>query len=137
MAYLGYPYTSYNAYNAFPTQNPLPATQPTQNSLIWIQGEAAAKSYLVAPGNTVALWDSESQTVYLKSADASGMPSMRILDYTIREDGAKTPEIAPRTDFATKDDIVSIQSQIDEIRANMGNRKGGRHEPSVSANGKR
>ena len=133
MAYLGYPYT----YNAFPTQNQLPATQPTQNSLIWIQGEAAAKSYLVAPGNTVALWDSESQTVYLKSADASGMPSMRILDYTIREDGARTPGIAPKTDFATKDEVVSMQKEIDEIRAILNRRRGGRHEPAVSNDGER
>ena len=50
--------------------------QQVQNGIIWVQGEAGAKSYLVAPNNTVQLWDSEAQTIYLKSADASGMPSM-------------------------------------------------------------
>ena len=64
--------------------------QPSQsnnglNGIIWVQGEAGAKSYLVAPNTTVQLWDSESQTIYLKSADASGMPSIKTLDYTIRE----------------------------------------------------
>lgn len=79
-------------------QQPVPATptvqpsvqQPSQsnnglNGIIWVQGEAGAKSYLVAPNTTVQLWDSESQTIYLKSADASGMPSIKTLDYTIRE----------------------------------------------------
>ena len=55
-------------------QNPQPAQ--ANAGIIWVQGEAGAKSYLVAPNNTVQLWDSESQTIYLKSADASGMPSM-------------------------------------------------------------
>ena len=58
--------------------------QPT-NNLIWVQGEAGAKSYMVAPNTTVQLWDSENQVIYLKSADASGMPSMKVLDYKIRE----------------------------------------------------
>ena len=60
------------------------AQQPVQQGMIWVQGESAGKSYLVAPGNTVPLWDSERQTVYLKSVDASGIPTMRILDYKER-----------------------------------------------------
>lgn len=115
-------------YN-YPYYSPYVSNQNTQ-SLVWVQGESGAKSYMVAPGNTVALWDSESQTVYLKSADASGMPSMRVLDYTIREDAHRTPILGSTSGFATKDDVVSIQRQIDEIRVNL---KGGRNESVVSA----
>lgn len=110
---------------------PQAMNQQSSSQLIWVQGEAGAKSYLLSPGNTVALWDSEAQTIYLKSADASGMPSMRVLDYTIREDAHKTPNLGSQSDFATKDDVVSIQKQIDEIRANL--RKGAGHESSLSA----
>lgn len=110
---------------------PQAMNQQSSSQLIWVQGEAGAKSYMVAPGNTVALWDSEAQTIYLKSADASGMPSMRVLDYTIREDTHRTPNLGSQSDFATKDDVVSIQKQIDEIRANL--RKGAGHESSLSA----
>ena len=56
-----------------------------QSAIIWVQGEAGARGYPVAPNATVQLWDSEAQTIYLKSADASGMPSMKIIDYTIRD----------------------------------------------------
>lgn len=63
-----------------------PTTQPMaqqgNNGLIWVQGEAGAKSYIVAPGNTVMLMDSEGERFYLKSADASGMPMpLRIFEY--------------------------------------------------------
>lgn len=107
--------------------------QPQQNSsqLIWVQGEAGAKSYMVAPNQTVTLWDSEQNIIYIKSADASGMPSMRVLDYTIREDAARPLKMAAQSDYATKDDVVSIQKQIDEIRANLGRRKGVKNESSV------
>ena len=70
------------AYNYYPVNYQIPQYYPqsmpaVQNNggVIWIQGEAAAKSYPVAPNTTVQLWDAESQTIFVKSADASGMPS--------------------------------------------------------------
>lgn len=91
-----------------------------QNGIIWIQGEAAAKSYLVAPNTSVALWDSESQTVYIKSADASGMPSMRILDYTIRDTAQNTPAALPASDYATKADFDALKNQIESLKMRLG-----------------
>lgn len=95
--------------------------QAVNNGLIWIQGEAGAKSYLVAPNTTVALWDSEAQVVYLKSADASGMPSMKVLDYTIRGDSAPVAAVSQNMDtpYATKEDLTAIQSEIDGLRTEM------------------
>lgn len=57
------------------------APQPINQGLLWVSGEVGAKSYLVAPNSTVLLMDSDSQKFYLKSADASGMPSMRMFEY--------------------------------------------------------
>lgn len=110
--------------------------QPVQqqsNGIIWVQGEAGAKSYLVAPNTTVQLWDSESQTIYLKSADASGMPSMKILDYTIRDlspvnapVGASAHSTANSTEYATKAEFTALQGEIDALKAAIGtvDRKG-------------
>lgn len=105
------------AYNYFPTtyQQPVyyppqPAPQqpqPTTSSLTWVQGEAGAKSYLVAPNSTVTLWDSESQTIYIKSADATGMPSIRTLDYTIRGDVKDA-----KVDYATKDELEALRKEV-------------------------
>ena len=95
-------------------------TQPQQNSIIWVQGLAGAKSYLVSPNTTVQLWDSEAQTIYLKSADASGMPSMKIIDYTIREqETSQKPlqamEIPQGIEYATKDDLKALKGEIIDL----------------------
>lgn len=99
-------------------QNP----QPMNNNIIWVQGEAGAKSYLVAPNTTVQLWDSERQTIYLKSADASGMPSIKTLDYTIREmpqnNVALTPDGVSST-FATKDEVNVLADQIAALKSKL------------------
>lgn len=89
---------------------------PNGNSLIWVSGEAGAKAYLVAPNTTVTLWDSESQTIFLKSADATGMPSMKILDYTIRSNAPQETVSDAHNDFATKVDVESIRKDILALR---------------------
>lgn len=95
--------------------------QPQQPSgpsgIIWVQGEAGAKSYMVPPGSTVQLWDSEAQVIYVKSADASGMPSMKIIDYKIRDDSAPVGRAGSQDGrYATKDDIAHLRSEIEQIR---------------------
>lgn len=133
MAYqfpLGYQnyYPQYNGYNQMQNQQ-----QVQNNNIIWVSGEAGAKSYLVAPNTTVQLWDSESQTIYLKSADSSGMPSMRIIDYTIRDNTPQSVPVVSRSDFATKDDIILIQKQIDELKAMRAHDKPERKERNESS----
>lgn len=108
------------------------ATQPAQqnNGIIWIQGEAAAKSYLVSPNNSIVLFDSERQSIYLKSADASGMPSMKILDYTIRDQtpanapvSASNPASINSPDYATKAEIEALAARIDALKAEIESKK--------------
>ena len=118
-------------YPQYYPQYQQPQTQPqnqTQNNspMIWVQGETGAKSYLLAPNTTLPLWDSERQTIYLKSADASGMPSMKVLDYTIREQ-AQAPTntvISDNADFVTHDELKSLEEKvtqkIEEIKESIG-----------------
>lgn len=61
-----------------------PILSATSSPIIWVLDEVEATSYPVAPNNTVTLWDKNQQTIYIKSADASGIPSMRVLDWTER-----------------------------------------------------
>ena len=110
----GFPASYQQMYYPQYQQQYQPQVQQQNSSPIWIQGEAAAKSYLVAPGTTVALWDSESQTIFLKSADASGMPSMKVLDYTIRDLSAQK---APKTDLINSTDTLSAYATKTELEA--------------------
>lgn len=116
MAYNPFPigYQPYYQANYQPLQNQ-PQNQNT--AIIWVQGEAGAKSYPVAPNTTIQLWDSEAQIVYLKSADASGMPSMKILDYTIRDNPSQVNALQkqPQIDlsgYVTKEEFEKRISEV-------------------------
>lgn len=101
---------------------PQQMNQPMTSGIIWVQGEAGAKSYLVAPSTTVQLWDSERQTIYIKSADASGMPSIKTLDYTIREMPQNNVPLASSFDsatFATKEEVNTLAEQITALRGDF------------------
>lgn len=110
---------------AQPTPMQTPVAPPTQssNDIIWVQGEAGAKAYLVAPNNTVTLWDSESPTIYVKSSDMNGVPSMRILDFTERSQN--TPQkpaehVCKRGDnFVTKEELKALQGKYDDILSRL------------------
>ncbi len=122
-----------------PTQ-PQQVNQPMTSGIIWVQGEAGAKSYLVAPNTTVQLWDSERQTIYIKSADASGMPSIKTLDYTIREMPQNNVSMAPNFDstaFATKDEVNVLAEKIEALRGDfdgLSKRSAGRPKKEVAEN---
>lgn len=84
---VNYPQMYPQQYNYYPQQSVIPQQQAQQNDngILWVQGEAGAKSWAVAPGKSVMLMDSESNTFYIKSSDQSGMPMpLRIFDYTER-----------------------------------------------------
>ena len=95
--------------------------QPQQinNGIIWVQGEASAKSYPVAPNTSVPLWDSEANVIYIKSADMSGMPSIKVLDYTIRDSGPKVANPVAQVDFATKEDITHLEDEILNLKTKL------------------
>lgn len=49
----------------------------------WVQGESAARSWLLAPNSSVLLMDSEQPRFYYKQTDMYGMPlPLRIFQYT-------------------------------------------------------
>ena len=110
---MGY-YGGYPGIPGMPYGMQMPQAQQNtglQQGIIWVQGEAAAKSYLIAPNSTVPLWDSEDKIIYLKSADAAGMPSMKVLEYKIR--GEEEPKPAP--EYVTKADFDALAEKVKEL----------------------
>lgn len=79
MAYNSYFPTSYQ-YPSFTQQQQMPQQQ-NNNGIVWIQGEGAARSFLVAPNTSVVLFDSDDPMFYIKSADQSGMPLLKKFRY--------------------------------------------------------
>ena len=111
--YPGYYAMNYNQqlYN-----NQMQNQQPQQsNSLTWVQGEAAAKSFPMVAGQSVLLMDSEESVFYIKSTDQSGMPQpLRIFDYKERTSERSTPAAAKNTN----DDFVS-RKEFEEFREDV------------------
>lgn len=107
--------------------NPTPMPMQTQqtNDMIWVLNENEATSYPVAPNNSVVLWDKNNPTIYVKSVNAQGMPSMRILDFTERninisnsqENAPKTHECTCGDKYATKEQINDLRGKIDDLTA--------------------
>ena len=129
-------YQSPIGYSQYP-QMAMPQTQqipqvsmtaPAQNTsgVIWVQGEAAAKAYPVAPGNSVMLLDSEDQRFYLKSADASGMPlPLRTFSYTEEVATQQSFNSAPEIDtsqFVTRQELEErLNEQMNRNRKEKSN----------------
>lgn len=113
MAYNPFPvgYQPYYYQSSQPVQSPVTPSN-SNNGIIWVQGENAARAYLVAPNSTVQLWDSDAQVIYLKSADASGMPSIKTLDYTIRD----MPSQQAKVEYATKAEVDALRDEVNAIR---------------------
>ena len=109
-------------YNPYLAQMQAAQAAPRNDSGInWVQGEAAAKSYLVAPNTSVFLMDSEKNVFYIKSADASGMPlPLRVFDYTERTTAANNLPAAATDVYVTHEEL---DRRLAELTAKPG-RKG-------------
>lgn len=100
---------------------PQMAPQPQINQgLLWVSGEVGAKSYLVAPNSTVLLMDSDASRFYLKSADQSGMPSLRIFEYTEVQNAPQTSVIAPNSDLKELDSKYVTREEYDGLKSLYG-----------------
>lgn len=111
------------------TQNQIPANNmqvQNKSGINWVQGEAGARSFWVAPNDSALLMDSEKDCFYIKSVDASGVPlPLRIFDYSERKtDVPVAPQVAqpvaeqPQIDlsrFMTRD-LEILDKILDEIK---------------------
>ncbi len=114
----------YNPYQYMPQQNVPQIRQPQpaqQSGLTWVQGLSGAKSYMVSPGSSVLLMDSESQRFYIKSADAAGMPlPLRIFEFTeIKENNGQSAlaNNAQVADYITREEFEKRLAEIKGVNA--------------------
>lgn len=132
----GYPYSignmgysqNYNAqpqpqmnYQQMPQQPQMSYQAPTQNqSIIWVQGEAGAKAYPVAAGQSVLLMDSEDAVLYVKSTDMTGRPlPMESYDLVKRDSVVNIPQISQKAQPSqTSEEYVKmsdLESKVNDM----------------------
>lgn len=97
-------------------------TQPT-NDFLWVLNENEATSYPVAPNNTVTLWDKNLPTIYIKSVNAQGVPSMRVLDFVERTSVTPTPPAGTAfnspNNFVTIDSFNALKGDVEALRGKL------------------
>lgn len=117
-----YPQQNYSQPNYQAQQN-----YPQQSGITWVDGVSSAKAYPVANGTSILLMDSNENAFYIKSADQSGMPSIRIFDYSERsivqspqpqaaqtsEQTIELPEI-DLSGYVTKEELKKVASDIEK-----------------------
>ena len=131
MAYTYYPYQPnyfQPTYQPMAQQNYQPMNQPmnqsnqqaqqqSSQSIIWVQNEQEAYSYLVAPNSAVALWDSNLPVIYLKQADASGKPSIKTYDLVERTQRPVQANPIPSVEYAPLSRLEALEARIDALAA--------------------
>lgn len=104
-----------NPYNlSYMPQMPQYIPQTNQNTqqnqmednTIWVEGENAAKSYIMKKNCRIPLWDSTDQKIYIKTTDQNGVPSTVTLKYEVIE--PKKPEDI----YLTKDEFNSVMNNL-------------------------
>lgn len=108
-------YGQYGQYGQYPNSQ--------NNGLLWVQGEAGAKSWIVAPGQTVMLMDSEKEQFYVKSADASGMPTLKAYKYEPIE-GNTTPKTS-EPEYVTLDAFEALKAKCEALEEKLTKKKKG------------
>lgn len=115
-----------------PVQQPIVEPQPQQyqqvNSqpvnqdsyIIWVQGEAGAKSYPVARGTTLPLFDTEGDFVYFKSVDNNGIPMPLVTMRLVKvEKEVPSPVVEQSqidlTNYVTKEKYQELENRVLEL----------------------
>lgn len=95
-------------------------TQPVNQGLLWVSGEAGAKAYLLTPNTSVLLLDSESERFYIKTADQAAMPTLRTYEYKEVTAGVtpapqKQPEMSMDDKYVTRQEYNDLRGKYEEL----------------------
>lgn len=103
--------TAYPSYGNYGVQAP-PVSQQVPPNILWVNNDHEAENYPVAPNTAVALWNTSDPVVYLKQADATGKPSIKIFDLVERESG--TPQSVSQNEYAKQSDLTLLANNLKE-----------------------
>lgn len=99
-----------------PAPPPAPQNPVATGGVQWVSSEQEARGYLIAPNSAVALWDSTAPTVYLKQADASGKPTLKIYDLVERAETASNAPQKTGVEFVTRKEFDALAALVGELK---------------------
>lgn len=110
---MAYPYYGQNYY-----------PQQQQSSFVHVQSENEARSYPVAPNNSVTFIDENRPYLYTKTADASQLGGCRFEKYRLEKEATEgsngfSEKQYSYSDFATKQQIEALEKKINALEAKL------------------
>lgn len=105
----------YGVNNFNPYQNPISSNtnnfiqqQPPQNNLIRVTGIDGAKAYQMSPNSSVALFDSDSDIMYVKTTDGAGFPTIRTFKFEAIENASNIQE-----SYITREEFNELKQEVE------------------------
>lgn len=116
---------NWNLYPQMPQQQPQPQQNQATSGIIWVSGINEAQMFPVAPNNAVALWEQNGKVIHLKSADATGKPTLKTFDLVERTQSGSDPVTENKSiDYVSKEELTKISDVLEAIRGDLETMKG-------------
>lgn len=107
-----------------PQFNAQMASQQPVNGLTRVTGIDGAKAYQMPPNSVAALFDDSYDIMYVKSTDGAGFPTIRIFDFFEHKEEVPVQQQPVNVEnFATKQELQTLQSQLEEVKGMILNGK--------------
>lgn len=148
MAYTPYPYQpnyfgNPSPYNYQPTQQPMmqqpqqmpqqmqPQPRPAiQQGLVLVQSEQEARSYPVAPGNSITFKDESGPYCYVKTMGFNQLDRPSFERYRlVKEDAPQEAQSGPQSgeqaekatsiEYALKSDVDALRADVEAVKAKL------------------
>ena len=107
--YAQYPY-NYTQYQQPQPQMQMQQPQTQYIPLTFVSGIEGAKAFIVAPNQTVYLRDSDTETLFIKTADAQGRYTLKTYNLTPTDGTVKPSNI----EFATIEALNAVKHDFEE-----------------------
>lgn len=107
-----YPYNmqSYNNQNLNNINNMSTQNNLVPQELIRVNGLQGAQTYQMAPNSTVALFDGNSDIMYIKQTDGAGFGNIRKFSFTEILDNQQVSQ--PSNDFVSREEFENFKNEM-------------------------
>ena len=116
-----YPYDPYpNPYMprtgyGFGNQYNQPQPQPQTNTYAFVNGIEGAKSFPMAPNQTVMLMDSDNPIAYMKTSNGMGQASIKYFKLVETSEAELKGSAKPAVEYVSRSDFDALRKQVEEL----------------------
>lgn len=79
------------------------------NGLIKVSGLNGAKAYQMPPNSVMPLFDSDTDTLFVKSTDAGGYPTIRAFEFT-------EVELEKKSEYITREEFEKLKEMLANVQ---------------------